>query len=369
MASDSRIKLDGLDALRGIAAMVVVLHHAFGIVALPQNYNIILLGNLFSAGHLGVDVFFVLSGFVIAYSNQKGGRSSHEISLYALRRLARIFPIYWFACLIFFPLYFFFSRGAEGDFSPSRVVGNLLLLPSQEYPIIGVAWTLRFELMFYLLFIPLLWSRKVGVAIWGGLTVAIVLAAATGHAFNNAWTAQLLSPYVLEFLGGIMVWKLSSVYIASRRSSKFYVAAGFILMAGVVAFELKLGRAACSWNLMYAAASLPVVYGLVCLSSLDQGTPRIRTDWQKMLGTLGRYSYSVYLFHYPIEQIAVRIFLEFTGNAPGIGTVWLVVVVSTGLGLGAGLLAGHYVEMPLLEWCKKRIAGLKLNTRTAVREA
>jgi peptidoglycan/LPS O-acetylase OafA/YrhL len=57
MASDSRIKLDGLDALRGIAAMVVVLHHAFGIVALPQNYNIILLGNLFSAGHLGVDVF------------------------------------------------------------------------------------------------------------------------------------------------------------------------------------------------------------------------------------------------------------------------------------------------------------------------
>jgi peptidoglycan/LPS O-acetylase OafA/YrhL len=77
----------------------------------------------------------------------------------------------------------------------------------------------------------------------------------------------------------------------------------------------------------------------------------------------------VYLFHYPIEQIAVSIFLEFTGNAPGIGTVWLVVVVSTGLGLGAGLLAGHYVEMPLLEWCKKRIAGLKLNTRTAVREA
>ena len=56
-------------------------------------------------------------------------------------------------------------------------------------------------------------------------------------------------------------------------------------------------------------------------------------------------------------------------HAPGIGTVWLVVVVSTGLGLGAGLLAGHYVEMPLLEWCKKRIAGLKLNTRTAVREA
>ena len=46
MASDSRIKLDGLEALRGIAAMVVVLHHAFSIVALPQNYNTILLGNL-----------------------------------------------------------------------------------------------------------------------------------------------------------------------------------------------------------------------------------------------------------------------------------------------------------------------------------
>jgi peptidoglycan/LPS O-acetylase OafA/YrhL len=88
-----------------------------------------------------------------------------------------------------------------------------------------------------------------------------------------------------------------------------------------------------------------------------------------MLGTLGRYSYSVYLFHYPIEQIAVRIFLKITGNAPGIGTVWLVVMVTTGLGLGAGLLAGYYVEMPLLDWCKKRIAGLKLNTRTAVREA
>jgi peptidoglycan/LPS O-acetylase OafA/YrhL len=120
---------------------------------------------------------------------------------------------------------------------------------------------------------------------------------------------------------------------------------------------------------MYAAASMPVVYGLVCLSSLDHGTPRIRTDWQKMLGTLGLYSYSVYLFHKPIEHIAVRISLKITGNDPGIGTVWLVVVFTTGLGLGVGLLAGHYVEMPLLEWCKKRIAGLKLNTRTAVREA
>ena len=223
--------------------------------------------------------------------------------------------------------------------------------------------------MFYLLFIPLLWSRKVGVAIWGGLTVAILLAGATGHTFSNAWTAQLLSPYVLEFLGGIMVWKLSSVYIAARRISKIYVAAGFLLIAGVAAFELEMGRTASSWNLMYAAASMPVVYGLVCLSSLDHGTPRIRTNWQKMLGTLGRYSYSVYLFHYPIEQIAVRISLKITGNAPGIGTVWLVVVVTAGLGLGAGLLAGHYVEMPLLEWCKKRIAGLKLNVRTAVGEA
>ena len=51
MKTGSRVKLDRLEALRGIAALVVVLHHAFGIIALPGIYGIVLLGNIFGAGH------------------------------------------------------------------------------------------------------------------------------------------------------------------------------------------------------------------------------------------------------------------------------------------------------------------------------
>lgn len=78
-----------------------------------------------------------------------------------------------------------------------------------------------------------------------------------------------------------------------------------------------------------------------------------------MLGLLGRYSYSIYLFHYPIEQIVARLALKLTGPAPGVTVVWLAVTAVLLSGLGVGILVGRFVEMPLLSWCKIRIAGLK----------
>jgi exopolysaccharide production protein ExoZ len=358
MKSGSRIKLDGLEALRGIAALVVVLHHAFGIVAQPQNYGITLLDNIFGAGHLGVDIFFVLSGFVIAYSNPKGARSAAEITLYALRRFARIYPIYWIACLVFIPLYYLFSRGEEGDFSAARIIYNTLLFPSFRNPIIGVAWTLQYEAMFYLLFIPLLWRRKVGVVLWGILSGAILFVSIKGLTFSNPWMAQLFSPYVFEFIGGVAVWKLYSVHAVSWAVSKSLVIAGAALILLTVFLEQKFGRTASPWHLMYAAAAMPVVYGSVCLSALNGvASPNA---FEKLLGFLGRYSYSIYLFHYPIEQIAARLALKITGPAPEVSVVWLVVTAVLISGLGIGILVGRFVEMPLLEWCKIRISGLKL---------
>ncbi len=66
MKSAGEPSLEGLQILRGIAALLIVVYHASSFVALPGTYNVSLLGGLFSAGHLGVDIFFVLSGFIIA---------------------------------------------------------------------------------------------------------------------------------------------------------------------------------------------------------------------------------------------------------------------------------------------------------------
>ncbi len=194
----------------------------------------------------------------------------------------------------------------------------------------------------------------------GVLSVCVLAVAATGGTFQSPWLTQLFSPYVLEFLAGVFVWKLTTLHTASALFSRMCVAGGVLSMAITAAMELGMGREAQHWNLIYAASAMPLVYGLVSLSSNSSGRKEQEHGWRNPLLVLGRYSYSIYLFHYPFEQIAVRTAVKFSGPSPGPLVIWLAALFAAGAGLGAGLLIGRFVEIPLLEASKRWIRGLDL---------
>jgi len=337
--------LRSLEALRGIAALGVVIHHAFGMAGLPWLYGKTFLGNASLAGQLGVDVFFVLSGFLMAWTNPREGCCGGDIWKYAVRRFCRIYPFYWVVCALYFPLLYLLRRANGMEvFGWGEAVSSLLLLPWEGDPLLGVAWTLRFEVMFYFLFIPFLVRRRLGWAVWLGLGLLAIGSAWSGAELRSPWLLQILSLRSLEFLAGV-----GAAALVGRRSfqghARWVLGGGMLLLLAGGWLEVRHGAAAGSgrWLLHGLAAAL-VVAGLVGWEQQGLAVP----GW---LGVLGSCSYGVYLVHMPVQE---WLFMQ-AGHWPGRSAEWaLPVTVAVGvLSLVAGVVASLLVERPLLRWCRR----------------
>ena len=143
-------KLEGIQVLRGYAAVLVVMTHLWSAGAISATLG---LGGI---GGLGVDIFFIISGFIMCFSLKE--RISRGDSIQFLKkRVYRVYPIYLIVLLPFLATYIRNSGGASPPADPMLAVGNILLLPSfyggENYRmLVGAAWTLCYELFFYVLF-------------------------------------------------------------------------------------------------------------------------------------------------------------------------------------------------------------------------
>jgi exopolysaccharide production protein ExoZ len=341
--------LRSLEALRGIAALGVVIHHACGMASLPWNYGQTFLGNASLAGQLGVDVFFVLSGFLMAWTNPREGCRGEEIRKYALRRFCRIYPFYWVVCALYFPaLYLLRKASGMQTFGWGEAAGSVLLLPWERDPLLGVAWTLRFEVMFYLLFIPFLAKRRLGWALWIVLGLLAIGSAWSGMVLRSPWLQQMLSLRSLEFLAGVGVAGLVERGWF-HRGARPVLAGGLLLLVVGGWLEVRHGAAMGPWRwLLHGSAAALVVAGLAGWERQGLAVP----GW---LGLLGSCSYGVYLVHMPVQE---WLFMH-AGHWPGRAAEWaLPVTVVVGLfSLAAGVVASLLVEKPLLRWCRRITEG------------
>jgi peptidoglycan/LPS O-acetylase OafA/YrhL len=340
-----RAALQNLEAVRGLAAFGVVLHHAFGMAAQPWHYGRIFFGNLSLVGQLGVDVFFVLSGFLMAWTNPRDGCPRGEIARYLRRRFCRIYPFYWVVCAVYLPALYVLRKASGMEvFGWREAVSSLLLLPGDRDPLLGVAWTLRFEVMFYLLFIPFLMRRWLGWALWGGLALLALGIAWKGLVMPSPWLQQVFSLRSLQFLAGVAVAALVGRGWFDRRAGGM-LWTGLLLLALSGWLEVRHGAAAVPlrWLLSGMAAAL-MVAGLA-------GPERRSDEVPRWLSVLGSCSYGVYLVHMPVQE---WLFMS-AGNWPGRGSELAlpVIVVVVGLSLAAGVVASLLVEKPLLAWCRR----------------
>jgi len=134
--------------LRFVAAFAVVLSHSEFIsgVYWPKDTT---ASYMFGFGHVGVHIFFVISGFVMVYSTFARSSEGIPVSDFLWRRFVRIFPIYWIYAAVYV--------GFGHQIGMADAVGSLLLLPRYSSLIIGQGWTLSFELYFYICFTCTIW--------------------------------------------------------------------------------------------------------------------------------------------------------------------------------------------------------------------
>ncbi|MGA5299445.1 acyltransferase family protein [Nucisporomicrobium flavum] len=339
--SRPRPRLAALDGLRLVAALAVLAYHytvAWRIdgVRLPE-YFLPRTVHVTVYGFLGVELFFLISGFVICMSGW--GRTLGE---FFASRVGRLFPAYWAAVVITggVALAYPISGGvADGD-RPSvlDVLVNLTMLqqPLGHDPVDNVYWTLFVELKFYLIMAVVLSRgltyRRAVLLCAGWMTVA-VLAPSLGSPALNALTISDYAPY---FIGGI------ALYLIHRfgPTPLLYGITGFAWLVCLARADDRLadvraGFAVPSWPGMLIITACYVVLLLVALGHTD----RIRWRW---LGLAGALTYPLYLLHCRLGHTIIRVAYEHT-TVP----VWTIVAATTVVMLGLAWLVHRYVERPL----------------------
>jgi len=178
-------KLPGIEGARGIAASLVVFYHAAR--HLKADTGIAPLNGVAQFGHAGVDFFFVLSGFIIYFVHNKDIGKSAGLGRYLERRFTRIFPLYWFVLMLMLCLTTLSVHRSMP--SVSFILQSMTLLPHVGEPILGVAWTLQHEIIFYLLFSIAIINTQAGIFIFFIWLILILI-----KAFDNSfleWTNEL----------------------------------------------------------------------------------------------------------------------------------------------------------------------------------
>jgi peptidoglycan/LPS O-acetylase OafA/YrhL len=131
---------------RGIAAFVVALFHAGALVEINCGYTP--AHGVFAVGYAGVDFFFVLSGFIIFRRHIQDRGRPEKLADFGWRRVVRIYPVYWLVTLAVLPVHFLVPTYGKGDeLTVHAIITSLILIPTQQAPILVVGWTLIHDLL------------------------------------------------------------------------------------------------------------------------------------------------------------------------------------------------------------------------------
>ena len=339
MSFETPTRLNSVQALRGFAACLVLLSHLGQIEARTSASP--LLTSSSNWGNMGVDLFFVISGFIMVYITRdwlKGGLTRIPEFLFA--RVTRIYPLYWIVSAALL-LVWWVRPDLVFSSSPNEpeLLNSLFLIPAYAYPLLEVGWTLVYEMMFYILFAALL-MLPLKARVWGllALTLIVTVGYFAGLQEGSALRLHLFSPLVLEFLAGTFIG-LAYLKLEGSRALGFVLAAvglaGMLVWFGLgLPFEDQGPRV---WRLTLPAAAL--VLGAAWLDRQTVSVPNFAIK-------LGDWSYSLYLTHLLTLGLIAQLWgLAGWQNAPA--PLFLITSVAAAF-LVAGLTY-HLIEAPLIE--------------------
>lgn len=354
------IRYRNIQGLRAIAALMVFGSHLFWhIVPMRMHWA---KPFMTAYGRTGVDIFFVISGFIIYHAAKRSAaqiavvgraRAAYE---FAMKRIIRIYPLYWavFAAAVIFMVW----APLPASFPRQPQLRLLFLIDGVPNFRVPAAWTLTFEVYFYAvaaLSIFLFPSRIfTGLYIWFTVIVgATLLSTVFGVSVSLNY---VFAPIVLEFLLGMCIG-----FLIDRGEHRFPVAA---IAIGLLCFTAgcyyldpyRGGKLAPSFSYLLQLTCLGfpgalIVYGIVALET--------RNSWvmPKTLQYLGDASYSLYLWHAVIFYGIAALFMKF--GWIGVVHPSLLTLIMAIIGFGIGLLSYHWIEKPSLRTLGKLLVSRK----------
>lgn len=391
--------MPGIDGLRALAVTMVVIFHIHGFGAGAPEVSLFGLFNLdpwLTTGHLGVELFFGLSGFLLMIpwaKNHYAGKQPPELRSYFLRRFYRIAPAYYvqlvFLFLIFAPValaswHLFSPLGIFTVFTHFSFMHYLFPMTSAGLGINGALWTLTIEVCFYVT-LPYIARFFVGPNAWRAVLVALLVAEIWKYlSFHElyevlVWLVTTIIPQMASYRYDPLVMKM---FLANQFPSQLFNFAigmylanlffrvtpdwkkrlqgpvgsyAIVLLLAILAYQAWLIVRLDVWQsgLLYVwfIAVALVCAGLLFFASFPNAFA------EKILGAsplrlLGIISYSVYLWHFPVIYFAKNYWVP--EGMTGISKFYYLLAVCVSLTLLIGYFSYRYIELPFLSITRAR---------------
>jgi len=326
--------------LRAMAAFLVLLSHT---VWKSMQIDNITLAWWHDAGTFGVDIFFIISGFIMTHTSQKLHQEPHAIGKFLKKRFIRIIPLYWFFTLIALCAFLLFPQMVNSSGGETEIFKSFFLFPLKESEnyLVSVGWTLEFEFIFYFVFsLGLLFSSSIGsMIVFSILTLSFLASVFFSEWITNYLTYALIHNLFFEFALGMLL------YFITQNGKTIKNLYHFIsIFIAIIWF--------------YATFSGHALSGI---RAIDSGVPAflfsfgiisLEPFWQKressLLLNLGDSSYALYLSHPFVLVVVFTVYRKLENIVPQNEFLMNLSMISI------SLLIGYLVHI----WIEKRMFSL-----------
>lgn len=326
-------KLGGIQAARGVAALLVALFHAHLTIRLPGYFGTAPFHGLFGFGHAGVEFFFVLSGFIIFHIHQPDLNNPGRLLQYLWKRINRIYPVFLVV------LAFYTAKAVWlGEFQWPYFLRTIFFIPQPPFPMLSQSWTLVHEMLFYAIFGVCIANVRLGktlIVLW--MTTIVVITWGSPPVSDHPAFEVFTSSYNLLFVIGI------AVAIVARTCP--VPAPRILAIVGILCFVVT-GLAENAHLLDGYPNEATVIFG-VSSGLLILGL--VRAEMSNLFRTgatadiLGNLSYPLYLVHGAVLSIVIGLAKRFTPAAPP----WSVLIGSVTVACACAYILHLLVERPI----------------------
>jgi exopolysaccharide production protein ExoZ len=343
-------KIDSIQVLRGLAALAVVGVHVKYKCELLFNRPVI---DWYNIGNIGVDIFFVISGFIMAYTSIRTfetmessvNPSSKNISgperknlggaiSFLIKRIQRVLPLYWFYTLCALAIFVVAPGQVNKSGGETVVFESFFLMPTTGVYLVRNGWTLTYEMFFYLLFAGIVFAFPRGGFSLLVMTMVSLVLMGVAFELEGPFFKITTSPLLLEFVIGIVIYGLYA------RGHCFFIPG---ILSVLVAIALMIFA---NWEIMQQTVPRVVLYGMPA-GLITYGLLAIesRVRFPKFFLLLGNSSYSLYLSHAFVLAGLAAVFtkLDITRYF-GTTSIGVTMVLTAIFG---GLLSFWFIETPL----------------------